>query len=273
MKVYLADAIYVPSAVAGQPDYDELIGVCNPFTVPHQVLIHAIDNAGNEVAGSPLSYMLQPLDAVALSFIPTNGPTNPIAPFDGHIEIEFPDGVELPCGACISGGGANAPLPATPVNWNCWSPNVDVIGSGYPRGFPAMGTRYIFAYAIPYYLDPAMHFGSQTYGTSIKLTNKGTAPVSLELIYHPNRAYPNFGTTYSSMQTIAAGCALEKQLTELFPALAGLNNEGWVEVVVQPNGLVVTEPAGLLGYLLVSSVAYGQAPTQMGFSLSPFIVA
>ena len=65
---------------------------------------------------------------------------------------------------------------------------------------------------------------------------------------------------------------LEKQLVEQFPQLQGLNNEGWLEIAVQPSALG-TIPANLLACLMISSLGYGQSPVQMGWTSDPFIVA
>lgn len=268
VRVLFSDGIYAPSGTAGQPTYDSLIGIANHDSVPHQALIHAIDSSGNEVQGSPQSFTLAALDSIAQTFLLGNGEPDRIVPFDGHMEIEFPDGVELPTDVAISGRGPNV-LGQIPINWNSWSPKLQTLMTKYQRA--GLGKRFCFGYCIPYYLDPTMHYGPQTYDSSLKITNRG-GPASLNVIYRPNRYYPNFGTEYTSQIQLAQNQQLEKQLVELFPQIQGLNNEGWLEIAVQPSALG-TIPANLLACLMISSLGYGQSPVQMGWTSDPFIVA
>ena len=282
MKIYMAEGIFDDGTLSNLPPTpqtpvsDTLIGVCNPFSVAHEFLIHAYDMTGKGLAGSPMSYTLQPLHGVATTFIPGNVFSTPPGNFNGTIAVEFPDGVELPVASCLGGGGAG------PQNWNIWSPNVDILGSTYPRF--GTGTRFIIPYLIPFF-NSQYHSGANQYCVGLKITNNDVVnPVTLKMTFTADDVYANAGTQVSTQITISPGCTVSELLTQWLPEILTMNLyppdlqpangqyegvEGWLEINPVQTNPNIRATANLSIYALNSNITF----SQFGFGCSPFIVA
>lgn len=268
--IRLPIALHQSTANPGQPQFDTLIGVCNPFILPHAVEVHCFDLTGAEVPKSPVTMTLAPGEGMAMTFIEGNIFENVPEDWNGHIEIVFPDGRELPVASCLGGGGIG------PQNWNVWSPNVEVMGSQYPRF--GTGKRFVFPYLIPFFEDPVQHAGNNVYDVGLKLTNLGGAVANLQLVYTVDRTYPNAGAKVVAALSIAPGQTISERMIELMPSLATMNprddgtfegSEGWLDIQPQPDMTGEIQPVNLMGVVLITNVGYDQ----MAFTNNPFIVA
>ena len=185
---FVPRALHFDSTVPGQPQFDTLVGICNPFSVSQDFRIHCFDTNGTEIPKSPLIYTLPPGHSVATTFIKGNIFPDPPQNWQGYATIEFPapspfgSPENLPAMSCLGGDGP------TPKNWNYATPSVQILG-GNNTWMP--GKRWIFPYCIPYFQDPVQHAGEHEYRTGLSITNLDTSPAALQLTYTVGDVYPN----------------------------------------------------------------------------------
>lgn len=231
----LARCLHFDSQVPNQPQWDTLIGVCNPYLDPVGVIVHCFDLDGNEVG--QLAFNVDPGHSLATTFIKGNVLPNPPQNWNGDAIIEFTGSTPLatppvlPIAACLGGGG-----PA-PQNWNGASPSVHLFGS--PQVINGPGRRWVFPYCIPFFSDPVQHAGDKEYRAGLFLRNLGTAQADLTLTYTVGDTYGNVGEQLTCQFTIDPGKALSKQIHELLPGVLTMNprddgtyegSEGWIDI-------------------------------------------
>jgi hypothetical protein len=219
--------VHQDSPVPGQPIWDTLIGIFNPYKVPVDITIRFYDMTGREVPNSPIVFTLNPGCGVANTLIAGNTWATPPQNFAGWATIEFGGlgAPGLPVFACLGGGGHS---PYNPVgNWNSGSPEVRLFGASQKSEGP--GKRWVFPYAIPYFRDPAMHAGIYEYRSGWSVINKESTDVTLDLTYTVDEYYPNAGQKLTCQVTIPAGQAKAWQLHELFPDLLTMNPRTYVD--------------------------------------------
>ena len=69
---FLPRTLHVDSTVPDQPQFDTLVGLCNPFPMPQEFRIHCFDTNGTEIPKSPLIYTLASGHSIATTFIKGN---------------------------------------------------------------------------------------------------------------------------------------------------------------------------------------------------------
>lgn len=260
MKSYwIPRALYLSSTVPNQPNWDTLIGVCNPFTTPQTVGLHFYDESGSEVPNSPMTRVLQPGHSFATTLIPGNIFPSPPSDFQGYGKVMLPDsltnaGLPLPVTVCLGGNGPS------PMNWNYLSPNVPLIGSPQVSSGPM--TRCVFPYLIPYFVDANQHAGEHEYRTGLSITNMDTGPAVLTIRYTVGDPYPNAGQAFETTVTIPFGQSLVKQIHELLPDVLEFNSEGWLDITS-------ATPVSIMAYLLASNRDYNY----FGFGQTPWILS
>ncbi len=227
MEYILPRVLHIDSEVPSQPNFDTLVGVCNPYALAQAVEIHCYDLDGNEVPKSPLVRTLEPGRSFATTLIAKNIFPDPPQNFSGYGKIVFPGtpagpGKDLPVAACIGGGGPS------PRHWNYSSPNIPVLRAlHFPFG---KGKRYVFPYLIPHFRDAAQHDGEHEYRTGLSMTNVGNSAVWISMIYTVGDTYPNAGDQFSCAVTLDPGKTICKQMHEFIEPLLGFNSEGWLDI-------------------------------------------
>lgn len=253
MNEYLISrALYLNSTVEDEPDFDTLIGICNPFDTPQQFTIRCFDSKGGEVG--TLAYILQPGRSIATTFIRGNVFLNPPQNWQGYARIEFADKA-LPAMACLGGGGP------TPINWNFSTPNVPIIGASGLMTARGLYQRWMFPYVIPHFADPIQHFGEHEYRAGLSVTNLGVTPRAVRLKFTVGDVYPEAGQTFETSFNVDPFATFTKQVHELLPQLLEFNSEGWLDITTDA-------PADLMLYLLCANRDYNF----LGWGQSPFIL-
>lgn len=229
--------VHQDSAVANQPLFDPLIGICNPYADEQAFNIHFFDMNGKEVPKSPLTYTLPPGRSVATTLIKANVFSDPPENFEGYATIEFlnspiKQAINLPAMCCLGGNGPS------PKNWNQSAPSIELFGTG--RRTEGPGQRWVFPYVIPYFQDPVQHAGPQEYRAGLSILNMGNVPVDIAIVYTVGETYANAGARLEAQVTIGPWCSLAKQMHELFPGVLTMNpredgqgfegSEGWIDI-------------------------------------------
>lgn len=284
-KYELTRTLHQDSTVPVQPQFDTLIGVCNPYSTSQSFDWHVYDSSGNELPGSPMQKTLDPGHSLAATLIKGNGFDNPPNNFSGYSTIEFTDkdlgptgsvpGIGLPVVGCLGGGGP------TPKNWNQFSPAVHMNDSAQVSSGPA--SRWVFPYFI-HFADPTQHAGPQAYQTGISIRNRGTIPVSLVITITGGDGYANAGIPFvATIGPIAPQACYTKLLHEIFPQLLTLNErldgsgnsfnppeyegcEGWMNIELQAGS---TEQSDLTMWLCCANAAWDC----FAFSQAPWIIS
>lgn len=261
MSYIIPRALYFDSAVPDQPNWDVLIGVCNPYKDSQTVEFHFFDLSGDEVPKSPLTYELLSGHSIATTLIRKNIFPDPPQNFQGYCEVKFPGvqkpfgvvpGQPLPIMSCLGGNGP------TPLNWNYSTANVPVLNT--LQADSGLGFRWVFPYLIPYFRDAKQHFDEHEYRTGLSITNLKDEWVHLSMKYTVGDIYPNAGAEFVVPLTIAPKQTLVRQIHELLPDILNFNSEGWLDIR-ELDG----RPANLAMYLLCANrdyqyLGWGQVP-------------
>lgn len=252
MEFLIPRALYIPSSIPEQPEFDTLIGICNPYDEAQLFELHFYDMQGIEVPLSPLKYTLEAGHSLATTLIKNNIFPNPPQGFQGYAKLVVDKLLPVTC--CLGGNGP------TPFNWNYASYNVPVLNN-YQVSYDNATKRIVFPYAIPYFKDVEQHVEEHEYRTGLSITNLGN-DVNLSMTYTVGDIYPNAGHKFNINVIVPAGTTLVKQLHELFPWLLDFNSEGWLDITSE-------KPANIMAYLLPANKTF----RFFGFGESPFVLS
>ena len=267
IEVLIPRLVHFDSAVPNQPQWDTLIGICNPFTEAQVFEIHAFDMDGVE-QGSPLVYELVPGASMATTFIKWNVFENPPQNFGGYGKIIFPDkktdtpfgnipGLTLPVYCSLGGNGP------TPMNWNYATPRVSLIGGLKTQNERTIASRWVFPYSIPFFDDPKQHHDEHSYRSALSITNLGKIQADLTIAFTRGDFYDNNSRKrFVTSITLAPGKSIAKYMHELIPELLEMNQEGWVDIMAAaPSDLIMYHIDGSKGF---DFQAFEQSPYVIG---------
>lgn len=244
IEVLIPRVVHEDSKVASQPQWDPLIGICNPFKKP-QTFVLSFTGMNGEEELADLTYTLVPGASIATTLIRGNVFQDPPQNFEGYGKIIFPDSepfgsdaMALPAMVILGGNGP------TPKNWNYATPNVPLIGGLKPQSDRAIASRWVFPYTIPYFDDPNQHHDDHGYRAGLSVTNLGNVPATLTIVFTRGDFYDdNRRQRFEATVNLAPKCSIAKYLHELIPDLLGVNQEGWLDIVSDA-------PADLMMYLI-----------------------